>query len=51
MAISAFRNISFRFMELTVEANYCLQGLGVVSGYIGEGLTDVLSRWSKLIGG
>ena len=38
------------FLDLQVEAGYCLQGFGIVLGYIGEGLTDLLSRWSKLVG-
>ena len=39
------------FIELVIEAGYCVEGFGVVPGYIGEGLTEVLSRWLKLIGG
>jgi len=39
------------FADIVVEAGYCLEGFGVVLGYIGEGLTDVLSRWSKLFSG
>jgi hypothetical protein len=39
------------FVNHSMEANYCLEGFGVVPGYIGEGLTDVFSRWSKLISG
>jgi len=39
------------FIDLTIEAEYCLEGFGIVSGFIGEALTDVFSRWSKLIGG
>ncbi len=38
------------FLDLLIEAGYCLEGFGLVPGYTGEGLTDVLSRWSKLIG-
>ncbi|NIN00455.1 MAG: hypothetical protein GTO24_20955 [candidate division Zixibacteria bacterium] len=38
------------FLDLVVEAGYCLEGFGTVFGYIGEGVTDVISRWSKLIG-
>jgi len=37
------------FVDLIVEAGYCTEGLGVVDGYIGEGVTKALSRWSKLI--
>ena len=39
------------FLDLTIEAGYCLEGFGTVYGFIGEGLTDVFSRWSKLLGG
>ena len=39
------------FVDLTFEAGYCLEGVGVVHGFIGEGLTDAFSRWSKLVGG
>ena len=37
------------FVDLVVEAGYCVEGFGVVDGYIGEGVTKALSRWSKLI--
>ncbi len=37
------------FLDLTIEAEYCLEGFGIISGFIGEALTDVFSRWSKLI--
>ena len=39
------------FMNQATEANFCLEGFGVIIGYIGEGLTDVFSRWSKLFSG
>ena len=38
------------FLDLQMECRYCLDGYGVVTGYIGEGVKDMLSRWSKLIG-
>lgn len=38
------------FVENTIEAAYCLDGFGIVSGYVGEGMMDIFSRWSKLIG-
>jgi hypothetical protein len=38
------------FLNYSIEAGYCLDGFGVVPGYIGEAITDVFSRWSKLIG-
>ena len=37
------------FIDLTINAGYCLEGFGVVVGYIGEGLTDAFDRWSKVI--
>ncbi len=39
------------FRQLVIEGGYCLQGYGVISGYTGAGVTNVLSQWSKLIGG
>ena len=39
------------FVDLTIEAGYCLEGVGVIPGFIGEGLTDSFSRWSKFVGG
>lgn len=38
------------YRENVIEAGYCLEGFGVVEGFLGEGVTDVLSRWSKHIG-
>lgn len=38
------------FLDLTIECGYCLDGFGVVTGYIGDALTDRMSRWSKFIG-
>jgi hypothetical protein len=37
------------FVDLTIDAEYCLQGFGVVVGYVGEGLADIFGRWSKRI--
>ena len=37
------------FINITIEANYCLDGFGIIPGYIGDGLTDIFSRWTKLI--
>ena len=39
------------FVQIVIEAGYCLDGFGIIPGYIGEGLADVFSRWSKLLGG
>jgi len=38
------------WVQLALEGQYCMQGFGVVSGYIGAGVTNFLSKWSKLIG-
>ena len=38
------------FMDNILEAEFYLEGVGVIGGYINEGLTDVLSRWSRNIG-
>ena len=35
------------FMDMTIEAELCLDGVGIVLGYIGDGLMDVFSRWMK----
>jgi len=37
------------FIDFTIEGGYCLEGFGVIVGYVGEGLTEVFGRWSKLI--
>ena len=37
------------FIDLTIEAAYCLDGFGIVAGYVGDGLMDVFGRWSKLV--
>jgi len=36
------------FIDQSVEANYCLQNFGIVPGYVGDGIADVFSRWTKL---
>lgn len=38
------------FVQIIVEAEYYLEGFGIISGYTGEGLMDILTQWSKLIG-
>jgi hypothetical protein len=39
------------FIDISIEAGFCLEGAGAVLGFIGEGVTDIFSRWSKLLGG
>jgi hypothetical protein len=36
------------FVDIVVEAEYCVDGFGHVDGYIGEGLDDAIARWAKL---
>ena len=38
------------FIEYSIEGGYCLEGFGIVSGYVGEGMKDTFSQWAKLIG-
>jgi hypothetical protein len=38
------------FINLIIEANYCLEDFGLITGFIGEGLTDLFARYSELIG-
>ena len=35
------------FLDNVIEANFCLEGFGVVPAYIGDGLRIVFSLWSK----
>ena len=35
------------FINFTIEANFCLENFGVINGYIGDGITEVFSQWSK----
>ena len=46
--LSAFRRED-TFVEFITEAGFCMEGIGVIDGYIGEGVSDLLSRYSKLI--
>jgi hypothetical protein len=39
------------FVDISIEAGYCLEGTGIVPGLIGEGVTNAFARWSKFIGG
>jgi hypothetical protein len=39
------------FLDFIIEAGHCLDGFGVVTAWIGEGLNDVFARWSKLVSG
>ena len=37
-------------VELRLEASYCLEGYGVVTGITGEAITNRFPQWLKLIG-
>jgi hypothetical protein len=37
-------------VELRMEATYCLEGYGVITGITGEALTKSFPQWLKLIG-
>ena len=38
------------YLDITIEAGYCLTAFGVVDGYTGEGTMNILSRWTKVAG-
>ena len=38
------------FTELALESGYCLIGYGIADCVIGEGIVEVFSRWTKIIG-
>ena len=35
------------FINFSIEASFCLENFGVISGYIGEAITNVFSEWGK----
>ncbi len=37
------------WIDLTIEAAHCLDGFGVIRAWVGEGITDIMTRWSNLI--
>jgi hypothetical protein len=39
------------FLNFTIEADYCLKDFGIIPAYLGEGLADLFTRWTKHIGG
>jgi hypothetical protein len=39
------------FVNFVIEGGYCLDGFGVVTAYIGEGLEAVFNNWAKLVTG
>ena len=39
------------FANFVIEAGYCLDGFGIVTAYIEEGLEAVYNNWAKLVTG
>jgi len=39
------------FINIVIQAGYCLDDFGVISGFIGEGLEAVFNNWSKMVTG
>ena len=38
-----------KFLNLITEVQYCLDGVGVIDGFVNKGLTEMLGRWSTII--
>ncbi len=49
-SLAAFRQ-SDDFIDWSMKAGYCLDRFGVVEGYVGAGLQDIMGRWMKSIAG
>jgi hypothetical protein len=39
------------WLDLVVEVNMCVEGFGIVSGLIGEGLQNQMARNARILGG
>jgi hypothetical protein len=39
--------VSHDFVDLEIQAGLCLEGVGVIPGFIGEGLQSVMQTWGK----
>lgn len=37
------------FINLTMEGSIHLDGFGLVEGYVGDGVNDIMGRWVKLL--
>jgi len=37
------------FINNSVEANFCLENFGVITGYIGDSVTEIFTQWAKHI--
>ncbi len=35
------------FLSHVIEANYCLEGFGVIPGYLEDGINTVFSKWAS----
>lgn len=38
------------FINYSIEANFCMEGFGLLRGYIGDSVTEMFSQWAKHIG-
>ena len=38
-----------KFIDLIIECGYCLDGFGVITGFVGESLEAVFNKWAKLV--
>jgi hypothetical protein len=41
--------MSHEMLELETQAQLCLQGVGVITGLVGEGLQSIMQTWGKHI--
>ncbi|MGD9044990.1 MAG: hypothetical protein PVG06_14825 [Desulfobacterales bacterium] len=39
------------FIDILIEAGYCIDGFGIITGFIGEELENVFNKWGKLVTG
>lgn len=37
------------FMEMTISAELCLDGLGLITGFVGPGLMEAFVKWMKQV--
>jgi hypothetical protein len=41
--------LSQEFLDIEMQANLCLQGVGVIQGFVGEGVQSMMQSWGKHI--
>src|SRR6056297_3647560 len=37
------------FLDNAIQAGYCLDNVSIIQGFTGDGLIDVMGRWTKVI--